>query len=276
MIESRLQTFLKICAALLLLFFCLLPFAWMVVVSFSRQPDFLLPGIAFAPTLQNFVDVLTDESLHLVAYLRNSLVVSATSAVLATLVAGLSAYAVTRLRFPGRILVPVGLLAFSMFPQISIVGYLFKLMTWLGWINTYAALVFPYTTLGLPLALWIMLSYFSQIPVDLDKAALVDGASRLQILFRILFPLAAPGALSTALLVFIYSFNEFLFALMLTTDYSARTIPVGIALFEGLHGQLPWGHLMAIAVLSIIPVLVLTAFFQRHIVQGLVKGAVKG
>ena len=276
MTESRLQTLLKICAALLLILFCLLPFAWMVLVSFSRHPDFLLRGVAFAPTLKNFSDILTDDSLHLAAYLRNSLVISAASAVLATLVAGLSAYAVTRLRFRGRALVPVGVLAFSMFPQICIVGYLFKLMTGLGWINTYAALVFPYTTLGLALALWIMLSYFRQIPQDLDKAALVDGASQVQILFRILFPLAAPGAVSTALLVFIYSFNEFLFALMLTTDYSARTIPVGIALFQGLHGELPWGHLMAIAVLSIMPVLVLTAVFQRRIVQGLVKGAVKG
>ena len=128
----------------------------------------------------------------------------------------------------------------------------------------------------LPLALWIMLSYFAQIPTDLDKAALIDGASRLQILFRIIFPLAAPGALSTVLLVFIYSFNEFLFALMLTTDYNARTIPVGIALFEGLHGQLPWGHMMAIAVISIAPVILLTAVFQRRIIQGLVQGAVKG
>jgi multiple sugar transport system permease protein len=260
----------------MLLCFCLLPFGWMMIVSFSRQPDFLLPGVVFAPTLQNFVDVLTDDSLHLLAYLRNSLLVSAASAVLATLVSGLSAYAVTRLRFPGRILVPVVVLAFSMFPQISIVGYLFKMMTTFGWINTYVALIFPYTTLGLPLALWIMLSYFAQIPVDLDKAALVDGATRLQILFRILLPLAAPGALSTALLVFIYSFNEFLFALMLTTTHHARTIPVGIALFEGLHGQLPWGHMMAIAVISIVPVLLITTFFQRRIIQGLIQGAVKG
>jgi multiple sugar transport system permease protein len=276
MTEVRLQSILKAMAGLALLFFCLLPFGWMLIVSFSRQPDFLLPGIAFAPTLQNFADVLTDESLRLFAYLVNSLVVSAVAAVMATIVASLTAYAVTRLRFPGRIMLPLGVLAFSMFPQISIVGHLFKMMTVCDWINTYAALIFPYTTLGLPLALWIMLSHFSQIPVELDKAALIDGASRIQILFRIILPLAVPGAFSTALLVFIYSFNEFLFALMLTTDYSARTIPVGIALFEGLHGQLPWGHVMAIAVISILPVILLTALFQHRIIQGLIKGAVKG
>ncbi|MGA6924630.1 MAG: carbohydrate ABC transporter permease [Desulfosarcina sp.] len=274
--ESRLQVLLKIVGALVLLCFCLLPLIWMVVISFSRQPDFLLPEVAFSPTLQNFTDVMTDRSLHLGAYLRNSLVVSAASAVLATLAAGLSAYAVTRLRFRGRILIPMGVLALSMFPQISIVGYLFRLMAGLDWINTRAALIFPYTALGLALAQWIMLSHFARIPPELDQAAMIDGASRLQILFRIIFPLAAPGALSTALLVFIYSFNEFLFALMLTTDHSARTIPVGIALFEGLHGQLPWGHLMAIAVISMAPVVLLTAIFQRRIVQGLVQGAVKG
>jgi trehalose/maltose transport system permease protein len=274
--EARVQSLLKGSGAVVLLAFCLLPFGWMVIVSLSKQADFLLPGVPFGFTLQNFGDVLTDPSLHLAAYLRNSLVVSAASAALAVLMASLSAYAITRLRFPGRILVPMLVLAFSMFPQISIAGYLFKLMTALGWINSYMALVFPYTALGLPLALWIMLSAFAQIPVELDKAALIDGASRGQLLIRILFPLAAPGALSATLLVFIYSFNEFLFALMLTTDFKARTIPVGIALFEGLHGELPWGHLMAIAVISIVPVVGLTAVFQRRIVQGITQGAVKG
>lgn len=276
MSEARIQAVLKAAGALALLVFCLLPFAWMLLVSFSRRPDFLLPAVDFAPTLRNFADVITDRSLHLPAYLFNSVVVSAASALVATLAAGLAAYAVTRLRFKGRVLLPLSLLAFSMFPQISIVGYLFKLMAAADWINTRAALVFPYATLGLPLALWLMLSYFARIPKDLDRAGLVDGASRLQVLVRILFPLALPGALSTALLVFIYAFNEFLFALMLTTDYTARTVPVGIALFEGLHGQLPWGHLMAFAVISMAPVILLAGLFQRRIVQGLIQGAVKG
>ena len=155
---------------------------------------------------------------------------SAVAALAATLCASLAAYAITRLTFPGRLLIPLVLLAFSMFPQISIVGYLFKMMIGLGWINTYAGLIFPYITLGLPLALWIMLSTFSEISTELDRAALVDGATHIQILHKIILPLAAPGALSATLLVFIYSFNEFLFAMMLTTDYRARTIPVGIAL----------------------------------------------
>jgi multiple sugar transport system permease protein len=163
-----------------------------------------------------------------------------------------------------------------MFPQISIVGYLFKMMTDFNWINTYYALIFPYITLGLPLALWIMLSHFSQLSKELDEAALVDGASRFQILRKIIFPIALPGAFSTFMLIFIYSFNEFLFALMFTIDYKARTIPVGIALFEGLYGQIPWGYIMAAAVVAIIPVILLIALFQKYIIQGLTEGAVKG
>jgi multiple sugar transport system permease protein len=118
-------------------------------------------------------------------------------------------------------------------------------------------------------------SYFAQIPRDLDRAALVDGCSRLQILRKILLPVAMPGVIATALLAFIFAFNEFLFALMLTTDYRARTIPVGIALFEGLHGQIPWGEIMAAAALTTVPVILLALIFQRRIIQGLTQGAVK-
>ncbi len=276
MSERVVKTILLLIGAAFLFGFCIAPFLWMVVVSFSKNPDFLSAQAAFTFTVQNYTDVLTSDSVHLLDYLRNSLIISAVSAVFATLFASLSAYAITRMHFPGKILIPVSLLAFSMFPQISIVGYLFKFMTTLGWINTYSALIFPYITLGMPLALWIMLSYFSQLSIELDKAALVDGATRLQILRKIIFPIAVPGAFSTILLVFIYSFNEFLFALMMTIDHSARTIPVGIALFEGLHGQIPWGQIMASAVIATIPMIILAAIFQKHIIQGLTQGAIKG
>jgi multiple sugar transport system permease protein len=274
--EERFKTSLKFFGAAFLLVFCLAPFFWMVVVSLGRSPEFLSAQVPFTLTLQNYWDVLATSSVHLLEYLRNSLIVSALAAFFATFFASLSAYAITRLQFPGRVMIPVLMLAFSMFPQISIVGYLFKLMTSLGWINSYPALIFPYITLGLPLALWIMLSYFSQLSIELDKAALVDGATRFQILRKIIYPIAMPGAVSTVLLVFIYSFNEFLFALMFTIDFNARTIPVGIALFEGLHGQIPWGHVMAAAVVATIPLIILASIFQKYIIQGLTQGAIKG
>jgi multiple sugar transport system permease protein len=248
----------------------------MVIISFSKNLNFLYGQNSFVFTLKNYREILADPSLHLLIYLKNSLVVSSVAAIISTFFAALSAYAITRLKFPGKLLIPFFLLAVSMFPQISIVGNLFKIMIHLNLINTQGALILPYITLGMPLALWIMMSYFSQLPVELDYAAMIDGARRLQILRKIIFPLALPGIIATSLLVFIHSFNEFLFALILTTDYHARTIPVGIALFEGLHGEIPWGQIMASAVIAILPTILLTVIFQKYIVQGLTKGAVKG
>ena len=273
--ESIIKLF-KVFGIFFLLIFCLAPFVWMVFISLNKNPDFLSPQTGFAITFNNYIEVATSNKVHLWDYLINSLVVSIASAVLATLFASFSAYSITRLKFTGRIFIPIMLLGFSMFPQIAIVGYLFEMITDFGWLNSYAALIFPYITLGLPLALWIMLSYFSQLSTELDRAALIDGASRLQILFKIILPLALPALFSTFMLTLIYSFNEFLFALMLTTDYHGRTIPVGIALFEGLHGQIPWGYIMAAAVIAVIPVLILVALFQKYVIHGLTEGAVKG
>ena len=274
--EDKIIKLLKAVGVIFLLIFCLFPFLWMIFISVNKNPDFLSPQSEFVLTFKNYFEVATSNKFHLWEYLMNSLVVSIASAILATFFASLSAYSITRLRFPGRIVIPLILLGFSMFPQIAIVGYLFGMITDFGWLNTYAALIFPYITLGLPLALWIMLSYFSQLSTELDKAALIDGASRLQILFKVILPLSLPALFSTFMLTLIYSFNEFLFALMLTTDYHGRTIPVGIALFEGLHGQIPWGYIMAAAVIAVIPVLLLIALFQKYIIQGLTEGAVKG
>jgi multiple sugar transport system permease protein len=274
--EEKVKKILLYAGAIFLLIFCIAPFVWMVIVSLNKHPDFLSNNVPFILTINNYIQVLTTKSVHLLDYLRNSIIISLAAAFFATFFASLSAYSITRMNFPGKIFIPIALLGFSMFPQISIVGYLFKMMTDFNWINTYYALIFPYITLGLPLALWIMLSHFSQLSKELDEAALVDGASRFQILRKIIFPIALPGAFSTFMLIFIYSFNEFLFALMFTIDYKARTIPVGIALFEGLYGQIPWGYIMAAAVVAIIPVILLIALFQKYIIQGLTEGAVKG
>lgn len=275
--EERVKSTLTWLGVFLMVVFCLTPFLFMIIVSLSKDPAFLsLQKVKYLVTLRNYLHILRSGSLHFLTYLRNSLIISALVAIFTTFVAGFSAYAFSRYRFPGRVLIPVGVLGISMFPQISIVGYLFKIMTGLNWINTYNALIFPYIAWALPLALWIVLSYFMQIPQELDRAALVDGASRFQILYKIIFPLALPGLFSTALLVFIFSFNEFLFALMLTTDQAARTIPVGIALFQGLHGEIPWGYIMAASTISSIPLVLLTVGFQRYIIQDLTKGALKG
>ena len=256
--------------------FSLGPILYMALTAASVRPDFLSPDAGFTLTAAHFVSVLRTTSLHFPDYLRNSLIVSGLSAVICVGIASPAAYAITRLPLPGRILFLLGILAVSMFPPVSMVSYLFQVMGTLGWINTYPALVLPYIAWILPLSLWILTSYFAQVPADLDRAALIDGCSRLAILRKVVFPVAAPGIFSTALLAFIFAFNEFLFALMLTTDHAARTVPVGIALFEGLHGEIPWGVVMAASVLTTVPVVLLTLVFQRRIIQGLTRGAVKG
>ncbi len=256
--------------------FSLGPVAYMVLTAVSRRPDFLSHAGGFEFTVAHFASVLGSATLHFPDYLRNSIIVSGASAALCVAIASPAAYAVTRLPLPGRVLFLLGILAISMFPPVSLVSYLFQVMGTLGWINTYPALVLPYTAWILPLSVWILTSYFAQVPKDLDRAALVDGCSRLAILRKVVFPVAAPGIFSATLLAFIFAFNEFLFALMLTTDHGARTVPVGIALFEGLHGQIPWGVVMAASTLTTIPVVLLTLLFQRRIVEGLTRGAVKG
>lgn len=273
--EERLRKLLIGGGAMILLGFALSPFVWMLWVSFASRPDFLVTG-SVNYTVGNYIDVLTSESLHFLDYFRNSLIVATVTALAVTVIACFAAYAVSRLRFPGRITIPLAILAMSMFPQISIVGYLYRMFSGLGWLNTYLALIFPYIAWTVPLALWINMSYFTQIPLDLDKAALVDGAGRARTLIKIVLPIALPGVFSSFLLVFIQCFNEFLFAIMLTIDYHAQTLPVGIALFEGLHGEIPWGNLMAASTLGSVPLVVLTLLCQRYIISGLAGGAVKG
>ena len=261
--------------AVLTLFFCLSPFVYMLLTALSRDADFLRPETPYLLTLSHIRTVLASESIHFLAHLRNSVVISLASACIAVFTAALAAYAVTRLPFPFKGTFMLIVLALSMFPEISLVSYLFTIMSGLDWINTFQALIFPYVAWTLPLTLWILVSYFSQIPEDLDKAGLMDGCSRLRILIRIIFPVAAPGVFSAGLLAFVVAFNEFLFALMLTTDFTARTVPVGIALFQGLHGETPWGEIMAAATITTIPVVILTLAFQRRIIHGLTRGAIK-
>jgi len=272
--EETLSSALTFVAACFMGLFSLAPFLYMFATSFNASPEYLKGGFNF--TLANYNDVLGVRSLHFLDYLRNSLIVSFVSSVVTVLLASLAAYAITRLEMKGKAAILLFVLAVSMFPQVSLIGYLFRVMTELDLINTYTALVLPYIAWILPLALWILVSYFAQIPKELDRAAVIDGCTKWQVLFKVLLPVSLPGIFSTALLSFIFAFNEFIFALMLTTDYQSRTIPVGIALFQGLHGETPWGQIMAASTLTTLPILLFTLLFQRHIVQGLTRGAVKG
>lgn len=276
MSEAGLKKALLSAGIVLMVGFSLAPFAWMLIVFLSRNPDFLSRGSRFVLTAGNYADILGVGSLHFLAYFRSSLAVGGLVACACSLVAALAAYAVSRIDFRGRLAFSLAILAFSMFPQISLVGYLYKFMRSLGLINTYPALVLPYIAWTLPLGFWILLGYMMQIPRAFDDAARVDGAGRFTIFRRVILPVSTPGLVSAALLIFIAAFNEFLFALMLTTDHHARTIPVGLALFEGLHGEIPWGYIMAASALASIPLVILSTVFQRYVIQDVTRGALKG
>ena len=167
------------------------------------------------------------------------------------------------------------LLALSMFPQIAIAGPVWRLLSGLGWLNTYHGIVAAYISLSLPIATWVLTIFFKELPYDIEEAALIDGCSRWQVLRLVVFPVAAPGVFTAAILVFIHAWNEFFFALIILTYPAVQTLPVGIALFPGEY-TMPWGEIAAASTIATLPLVALTLFFQRRIVQGLSAGAVKG
>lgn len=207
--------------------------------------------------------------------IRNSLVVAGATTLLCVTLGALAAYALARLRFRGREAILGFILAVTMFPQITIVSPLYLMLRELRLINSFPGLVLPYVTFAMPLTVWLLVGFFRQLPRDLEEAALVDGATRWQAFTRVVLPLAAPGLATTAILTFLYCWNEFLFALSFTLGPERQTVPVAIALFRGQY-QVPWGEILAAAVVATVPVAVVVLLFQRRIVQGLTAGAVKG
>jgi len=207
--------------------------------------------------------------------LGNSSIVAAATTMLALLLGAPCAYALARLRFRGKAVVLALVLAVSMIPQISVVPPLFLLLRAVGLIDTHAGLVMPYLTFAMPLTIWFLVTVFRHLPAEIEEAAMMDGASRLVTFRRIVLPLAAPGLATTALLTFLYSWNEFLFALTFTLSPERHTVPVAIALFRGRY-QVPWGEVLAAALVATMPVALLVAAAQRRLVSGLTSGGVKG
>jgi multiple sugar transport system permease protein len=192
-------------------------------------------------------------------------------------VGSMAAYAVARLRFPGKGLLVGAALLVAMFPPISLVSPLFNLWRQLGLFDTWPGLIIPYLTFSLPLTIYTLSAFFREIPWDLEKAAKVDGATPLQAFMRVIAPLAAPGMVTTAILVFIFCWNDFVFAISLTSTLNSRTVPAAIAFFTGASQfQTPIGSIAAAGMVVTIPIIVFVFIFQRRIVSGLTSGAVKG
>jgi ABC-type glycerol-3-phosphate transport system permease component len=225
------------------------------------------------PTGEHYRGLLAQRDFALA--LRNSLLTAGATTLLCLALGAPCAYALARLRFRGRAALLAFAMAVAMLPQISIVAPLFLGLRALGLIDTHPGLVLPYLTFAMPLVVWLLVGYLRQLPADVEAAALVDGASRARVLLEIVLPLAAPALAATGILTFVYCWNEFLFALSFTLGPEQRTVPVAIALFRGQY-QVPWGRILAAAIVCTAPVLALVLAFQRHIVRGLASGAVKG
>jgi multiple sugar transport system permease protein len=256
--------------------FCLAPFYWLVNVSLKTGPD-LSGSDVFPPhpTLDNYQSIFKDDDF--VHALGNSAIVSLTTTALALVVGSFCAYALARLKFPAKFLLLGLVLSITTFPPIAIATPVFKLWTDLGLFNTLIGLIIPYLTFALPLAIYILVSFFKEIPKDLEEAALVDGATRFTAFRKVVIPLAAPGLATAGILTFIASWNEFLFAVTLTSTPKARTVPAAIAFFTGsTEFEEPLGTIAAASVVISIPLIFLVLFFQKRIVAGLTAGAVKG
>jgi ABC-type glycerol-3-phosphate transport system permease component len=260
---------------LLLVIATAFPFYWAIVASFTPEARlFESPSLLpHRPVLEHYRALFSQREFWVP--IRNSLVVAGTTTAFCVAVGGVCAYALARLRFRGKAPLLGLILAVSVFPQISVVSPLYLVLRRLHLINTYPGLILPYLTFAMPLTVWLLVGFFRQLPAELEEAAMVDGASRLRTMREIIWPLALPGLAATAILTFVYSWNEFLFALSFTLGPERQTVPVAIALFRGQY-QVPWGQILAAAVVATAPVALLVLVFQRRIVQGLTAGAVKG
>jgi len=256
--------------------FALFPVFWIVMLSFKSSSTIadgrLIPKDW---STENYSQIFK-QSIFTDA-LRNSIGIALISTVIAVVLASMAGYAIARLSFPGKTLILTLALAIAMFPPISIVGPLYNLWRNLGLFDTWPGLIIPYMTFTLPLAIYTLSAFFREIPWELEQAAQVDGATPFQAFTKVIAPLAAPGVFTTAILVFIFAWNDFVFAFSLTSTKAAQTVPAALSQFPGASQfQQPTGSIAAAAIVVTVPIVIMVLFFQRRIVAGLTAGAVKG
>ncbi|MEM6501056.1 MAG: carbohydrate ABC transporter permease [Cyanobacteria bacterium P01_C01_bin.89] len=258
--------------------FCLAPVMWQWLTSVKVNADIeTTPNIYFPSryTLSHYAELFSRRPFW--AYLGNSALVSVLSTLLCLGVGTPAAYAIARLRLPGKSILLGLLLIVSLFPYILLFLGLLEIVSAFGVGNNYLALIVPYTAINLPLTILVMRSFFQQLPQDLEDAAKVDGYNTQQILTKILLPLTLPALVTTGILTFIFAWNEFLFALTFMTQETLKTVPVATAQLSGASQfETPYGPMAAATIVGTIPLVLLVLFFQRKIVQGLTAGAVKG
>ncbi len=276
-LSTRAKTWLGI-SSIPIILYSIVPILWML--SLSLKPSSDLADGKFIPSQiswSNYSLILTGGAKDLfLPALANSIVVCLSATVISVVLATFAAYAIARLDFPGKKLILTTALAVSIFPVISLVTPIYNLWRAIGLFDTQIGLIIPYLSLTLPISIWTLSAFFKQIPWEMEQAAQVDGATNWQAFHKVIVPLAAPGVFTTAIISFFIAWNDFVFAISLTSE-KARTVPAALAFFTGASQfEQPTGAICAAAVIVTIPVVILVLFFQRRIVAGLTSGAVKG
>ncbi|AQZ54073.1 carbohydrate ABC transporter permease [Martelella mediterranea] len=273
---SPLARVIILISSLLVISVCLFPFLWMGISSIKVLRElYTVPPtwIPHTPTLGNYKTVLFDSNIP--RYFLNSVVISVGSTLLALILAVFASYGFARFNFKGKPYYQSFVLVGQLLPTAAIIVPLFVTLRYLGLVNTYLGLILVYMIITLPLSVWMLTSYFKAIPVELEEAAIIDGASRLGVLFRITLPLSVPGLVAVMVYAFVTTWNEFIFALCFATDSSVKTLPIGLAEFT-TEFNTDWGAVMAASMIMTVPIAVLFLSMQRLFVGGIMAGATKG
>ena len=260
--------------AVVLMLIAIIPVIWFVLVSFQPKDVAQAGGLTFhfQPTLENYINVFS--KMNYLKFIKNSLIVCGCSTLLVVLLASLTSYALTRRKTEFTNSLSWWILSNKMFPPIAIVIPIYLVMSKIHLLDTYVGLILVYLAANLPYAVWMLISFFDDIPISLDEAGRIDGCTNLQILQKVVFPLAGPGVLSTGIFVFVLTWSEFLMALLLTGT-NTKTLPVTIAAFITDRG-IEWGSMAAAGTALIIPLAIMFYSIQKYLVRGLAFGAVKG
>jgi multiple sugar transport system permease protein len=270
---ARTTVYLLVSANIAVLLF---PIAWMASTALKpRSEVFLVPPvwIPVHPTLAGFAALLSG---HILTFFENSLIVASGSALLATFCGALTAYGLARISFRGGDAVLIMFLAAMAFPVPLLMISMYTLFGSLGLLDTYLALILANAVVALPVVVWLLKGFFDSLPVEVEEAAFIDGASVLQTLLRVVFPMSRPGLAAAAIFVFVTSWNEFAFGLTFTSSTDMRPLPAGISLLFLQEFQYQWPEMMAVAIVATLPILLLFLLFQRNFVEGVTTGAVKG
>ena len=258
--------------------FAMLPFVWVFLASFKTRAELYATPIVYLPaslSVANYVEAWTSKLTPFSRFFANSLWVSSVTMVATTLVSILAGYALARFRFAGRQTFLLIFLATQMFPAVLLIAPLLSQWYALGLIDTYQALIYSNFSFTVPFTVWMLVGYFESIPLELEESAMLDGCNRFGALCRVVLPLAAPGVAATAIFAFVASWSELLFAITFTSQTEMRTLSAGLLFMVGQY-EIQWGQLSAGVIISTVPVAILFTYLQRHLIQGLSAGAVKG